>query len=75
LGIMDEEPLFVTDFNFNLIDMDFTQIESVEAKIREHSVLESQVHDAEPEIIDTTAIEIKSEAVEEEQVVKRDFDW
>ena len=75
LGIMDEEPLFVTDFNFNLIDMDFTQIESVEAKIREHSVLESQVHDEEPEIIDTTAVEIKPEAVEEEQVVKRDFDW
>ena len=75
LGTMDEEALFVTDFDFNLIDIDFTQIEQVEAKIQEHSVLESQVHDEEPEIIDTTAVEIKSEAVEEEQVVKRDFDW
>lgn len=75
LGTMDEEALFVTDFDFNLIDIDFTQIEQVEAKIQEHSVLESQVHDAEPEIVDTTAVEIKSEAVEEEQVVKRDFDW
>ena len=75
LGTMDEEALFVTDFDFNLIDIDFTQIEQVEAKIQEHSVLESQVHDEEPEIIDTTAVEIKPEAVEEEQVVKRSFDW
>lgn len=75
LGTMDEEALFVTDFDFNLIDIDFTQIEQVEAKIQEHSVLESQVHDEEPEIIDTTAVEVESEVVEEEQVVKRDFDW
>ena len=75
LGTMDEKALFVTDFDFNLIDIDFTQIEQVEAKIQEHSVLESQVHDEEPEIIDTTAVEIKSETVEEEQVIKRDFDW
>lgn len=75
LGVMDEKPLFVTDFNFNLIDIDFTKVELVEAKIREHSVLESQVHDAEPEIVDTTAVEVEPEVVEEEQVVKRSFDW
>ena len=75
LGTMDEKALFVTDFDFNLIDIDFTQIEQVEAKIQEHSVLESQVHDAEPEIIDTTAVKIEPEVIEEEQVVKRDFDW
>lgn len=75
LGTMTEKALFVTDFDFNLIDIDFTQIEQVEAKIQEHSVLESQVHDTEPEIIDNTAVEIKSETTEEEQTVKRDFDW
>lgn len=75
LGVMTEEALFVTDFNFNLIDIDFTQVEQVEAKIQEHSVLESQVQDEEPEIIDSTAIETKSEVVEEEQTIKRDFDW
>ena len=74
LGTMTEKALFVTDFDFNLIDIDFTQIEQVEAKIQEHSVLESQVHDTEPEIIDTTAVEVESEIVEE-QTVKRDFDW
>ena len=42
LGTMDEEALFVTDFDFNLIDIDFTQIEQVEAKIQEHSVLASR---------------------------------
>lgn len=45
LGTMDEKALFVTDFDFNLIDIDFTQIEQVEAKIQEHSVLASQVKD------------------------------
>ena len=75
LGTMTEKALFVTDFDFNLIDIDFTQIEQVEAKIQEHSVLESQVHDAEPEIIDSTVVEIEPEAIEEEQTTKRNFDW
>lgn len=75
LGTMTEKALFVTDFDFNLIDIDFTQIEQVEAKIQEHSVLESQVHDEEPEIIkEVDSKSIQSE-VEEEQTVKRDFDW
>ena len=47
---MDEEALFVTDFDFNLIDIDFTQIEQVEAKIQEHSVLASKVEDVPVEI-------------------------
>ena len=50
LGTMDEEALFVTDFDFNLIDIDFTQIEQVEAKIQEHSVLASKVEDIPVEI-------------------------
>ena len=50
LGTMDEEALFVTDFDFNLIDIDFTQIEQVEAKIQEHSVLASKVEDVPVEI-------------------------
>ena len=80
LGTMTEEALFVTDFDFNLIDIDFTQIEQVEAKIQEHSVLESHVHDEEPEIVEETEVDsklIRSEAETEveEQVVHRSFDW
>lgn len=75
LGTMTEKALFVTDFDFNLIDIDFTQIEQVEAKIQEHSVLESQVHDEEPEIVDSTTIEVEPEAIEEERTTKRNFDW
>ena len=71
LGTMTEEALFVTDFDFNLIDIDFTQIEQVEAKIQEHSVLESHVHDEEPEIAEESAPEI----IEEEQSTHRSFDW
>lgn len=71
LGTMTEEALFVTDFDFNLIDIDFTQIEQVEAKIQEHSVLESHVHDEEPEIIEESVPEI----IEEEQPTHRSFDW
>lgn len=63
LGIMDERTLFVTDYDFRLIDIDFTKIEQVEEKIKEHSVLISQVPD-EP-------VEIQ----EEEEIVSRKFDW
>ena len=72
LGTMTEEALFVTDFDFNLIDIDFTQIEQVEAKIQEHSVLESHVHDEEPEIIEEPVPEIIEE---EQQPTHRSFDW
>ena len=37
LGTMRIQDCFVTDFDFNLIDIDFTQIESVEKAIEENS--------------------------------------
>lgn len=60
LGTMDEEALFVTDFDFNLIDIDFTQIEQVEAKIQEHSVLASRVEDAPVEEEDDEPVQTKA---------------
>ena len=62
LGTMTEDCLFVTNYDFELIDMDFTQIEQVEEKIKEHSVLISQVLDE--AIIET----------EDEDTPKK-FDW
>lgn len=59
LGTMDEEALFVTDFDFNLIDIDFTQIEQVEAKIQEHSVLASRVADSPVEENDDEPVQTK----------------
>jgi len=61
---MDERALFVTDYDFGLIDIDFTKIEQVEEKIKEHSVLISQVPDKPVEIQD-----------DEEEIVERKFDW
>lgn len=49
LGTMVENALFVTDYDFGLINVDFTKIEQVERQIQEHSVLMSQV----PDSIDT----------------------
>lgn len=46
LGTMTEKCLFVTNYDFELIDMDFTKIEQVEEKIKEHSVPISRVPDA-----------------------------
>ena len=60
LGTMDEEALFVTDFDFNLIDIDFTQIEQVEAKIQEHSVLASRVEDTPIEEDDDEPVQTKA---------------
>lgn len=60
LGTMDEEALFVTDFDFNLIDIDFTQIEQVEAKIQEHSVLASRVEDTPVEEDDDEPVQTKA---------------
>lgn len=70
LGTMTEKALFVTDYDFELINIDFTKIESVEAKIREHSILESQVRD-EPVIEDTDEIE----EIEEAPKSSRKFNW
>lgn len=63
LGVMEEKALFVTDYDFGLIDIDFTKIEQVEEKIKEHSVLISQVPD--------TPVEEETE----EEVVEKKFDW
>lgn len=63
LGVMDERALFVTDYDFGLIDIDFTKIEQVEEKIKEHSVLISQVPD--------TPVEEK----DDDEVVEKKFDW
>ena len=60
LGTMDEEALFVTDFDFNLIDIDFTQIEQVEAKIQEHSVLANRVEDTPVEEDDDEPVQTKA---------------
>lgn len=45
LGIMTERPLFVTDYDFNLIDIDFTEIEVVENIINDNSVPISELSD------------------------------
>ena len=63
LGTMDEKALFVTDYDFGLIDIDFTKIEQVEEKIKEHSVLMSQIPDKPVEVHD------------EEEATERRFDW
>lgn len=64
LGTMTEKALFVTDYDFNLIDIDFTKIEQVEEKISEHSVLISQAKFT-PEV----------ELDDEEENAKPRFDW
>jgi replicative DNA helicase len=38
LGTVEERPLFVTNFDFELVNIDFTKIESVETAIKENSV-------------------------------------
>lgn len=37
-GTMTEQALFVTDYDFNLIDVDFTKIEMMEQRIQENSI-------------------------------------
>jgi replicative DNA helicase len=64
LGTMTEECLFVTNYDFELIDMDFTKIEQVEEKIKEHSVLITQVPDTTAEDTD-----------EEDPLTNKKFDW
>lgn len=45
LGTMTEKCLFVTTYDFELINIDFTKIEQVEEKIKEHSVLITESKD------------------------------
>lgn len=49
LGTMTERCLFVTNYDFQLVDMDFTKIEQVEASIQEHSIPMSQVKESLPD--------------------------
>lgn len=62
-GTMTEQALFVTDFDFNLIDVDFTKIEVMEEKIQENSVR-----------ITKDDIEKEVECQEEESSTPK-FDW
>lgn len=71
MGTVTEKPLFVTDFDYNLIDVDFTKIEVVEDVINENSILESEVHDKE-EIID---VEEFDEVENNMNINANIFDW
>lgn len=74
MSTVTETPLFVTDFDYNLIDVDFTNIkydeEVIEDVINENSILVSEVHDEE-EIVE---IEEQTESIKEETETKL-FDW
>lgn len=73
LGTMSEEALFVTNYDFELIDVDFTKIEQIEEKIKEHSVLISKVPDeVVEEVIDIEAEEIP---IEDEEFVLKPNSW
>ena len=64
LGTMRVKDLFVTNHNFELIDVDFTKIEVVEEKLKENSVLMSKV-----------PAKAEEPADEEEIVAEKRFDW
>lgn len=66
-GTMTEQALFVTDYDFNLIDVDFTKIEVMEEKIQEHSVRLTVKEDYEFD-------EETGEIFEEVESTKK-FDW
>lgn len=66
LGTMRIKDCFVTDFDFNLIDIDFTEIEVVDEIIQQNSKpMRDEDFREEPEI----------EEDEEETKVNRGFDW
>ena len=66
LGTMTETPLFVTNYDFDLIALDFTKIEQVEEKIKEHSVLISKVPEEEVPF---------EEEPQQTLMNKQNFDW
>lgn len=70
MGTVTETPLFVTDFDFNLVDVDFTKIETVEDIINENSILETEVHDE--EVVEEVEEVIEETATEE---TEKKFDW
>lgn len=59
LGTMTERCLFVTNYDFQLVKMDFTKIEQVEARIKEHSIPMSQVQEPETEEENVTPVKRK----------------
>lgn len=63
LGCMREKTVFVTDYDFNLIDVDFTKIECMDKVVEENSHI-IRPEDFEPEKEDI-----------EEEPVKKSFDW
>ena len=63
LGCMREKTVFVTDYDFNLIDVDFTKIECMDKVVEENSHI-MRPEDFEPE---------KEEL--EEDTAKKNFDW
>ena len=63
LGCMREKTVFVTDYDFNLIDVDFTKIECMDKVVEENSHI-MRPEDFEPEKEDL-----------EEETVKKSFDW
>ena len=65
LGTMRVKDLFVTNHNFELIDVDFTQIEVVEEKLKENSVLMSKIPNSKDE----------QNYSDEEEISERRFDW
>ena len=65
LGTMRVKDLFVTNHNFELIDVDFTKIEVVEEKLKENSVLMSQIPNSNNE----------QNYSDEEEILERRFDW
>lgn len=66
LGTLRCKDLFVTDYNFKLIDVDVTKIEIAEKVIQEHSVNASEVTDEEPQFV---------EPDEDEEVSNKGFNW
>ncbi len=64
-GTMYETPLFVTNYELEVIDMDFTKIENVEKVIKTHSIAISKVKDE--DIVDTTTETIDKEDKEEQE--------
>ena len=67
LGTLRCRDLFVTDYNFELIDVDVTKIELAEKVIDDHSISEREITDVS---IDETIIDD-----EEETESKAKFDW
>ena len=70
LGRMTIQDLFVTDFDFNLIDVDFTKIEQMDKVVEEKSrKLELD------KLSDEEATEVPKDDDEEDEVVENKFDW